>query len=217
LDAYSEGGFFFDAGSSGDSACPPDPAPAPTVASTGTVTFEVTNTSTADRYIIAQGQSCDPFDISGQQLSVPPPCICECTLLSGASFTLTTVSAGKSTALSWDGRHVVPNTTYVDCSAYGNPGVCATVAGGSAQPGAPGPLAVSIAYATQVTPGNASGCAATVGGFKCTGSAARTWAATPMSSTRCAAGALRGLTLQIVTQTFTLPASGDTVVPVSIP
>jgi hypothetical protein len=194
-----------DAAADGDSSCPSDPPPPPTEPSVGTVTFVVTNASTADRYVVTQGQLCDPFTIAGEQTSVPFSCMCECAVPQ-PSFTLTSVSAGQTITLTWDGRHLVPYTTHFDCGAYGYPGVCSPIARGSPQPVPPGPLSVSIAYATQVTPDSASRCGATTGGFMCTST----------SDPQCGMGG-GDPSIQFVTQSFTLPASGGVTVQVSIP
>ena len=135
--------------------------------------------------------------------------MCECTVPQ-PSFTLTAVSAGQTTTLTWDGRHLVPYTTHFDCGAYGYPGLCSPIASGSPQPVSAGPLTVSIAYAIQVTPDSASRFGATTGGFVCTPTSGTG------SSPQCGMGG-GDPSIQFVTQNFTLPASGGVTVQVSIP
>jgi hypothetical protein len=203
-----------EAGGDSGQPCPSDPAPPPTVASVGAVTFVVTNASTADRYVVTQGQGCDAFVIGGEQLSLPFQCGCECAPPQ-PSFTMTTVAAGQSVKLTWDGRHLVTYTTHMTCCPNGSPAscnfpvTCATSTGGSAQPVPAGPLVVSIAYATQV-PTNAFpvSCTPTTGAFQC-----RVMSG-PGPSQQCGVGAPGG---GLAMQTFTLPASGGVTVPVSIP
>jgi hypothetical protein len=192
-----------------DTGCPPDPFHPSTTASVGTVTFVVTNTSGADRYVVTQGQSCDPLAIAGEAVSLPHTCICDCTNPAVPSFTLTPVSAGHSTAVTWDGRHLVPWMAYVSCSGLGGlPPTCAFVPSGALQPIPASPQTVSIAYATQVTPGAASGCQVVAGGFVCSKAT---------TDTQCGTGAGDAPALQLVTQSFIVPASGDSTVQVSIP
>ena len=89
-----------------------------------------TNHSAAARCVVTNGRLCDPFAVDGQQLSVPFSCVCECAV-PFASFTLTTVAAGQSVTLAWDGRHIVQYTTYVDCRTRGYSQRCATVDNGA--------------------------------------------------------------------------------------
>jgi hypothetical protein len=205
-----------DAGGDGGQPCPSDPAP-PTLASAGTVTFVVTNSSAADRYVVTQGQGCDAFAIGGQSLSLPFQCGCECAVPQ-TGFTLTTVAAGQTVTLTWDGRHVVAYTTQVECGPSGTapppyvPPRCAMVTGGSAQPVPAGPLAVSIAYATQVpTSASLISCTSTSGGFQCRVMSSQG------TNQQCGMGAYGLPMIQYAMQSFTLPASGGVTVPVSIP
>jgi hypothetical protein len=64
LDGTSTEAEALDAKADGDSSCPSDPPP-PTVSSVGIVTFVVTNAGATDRYVVTQGQLCDPFTIDG--------------------------------------------------------------------------------------------------------------------------------------------------------
>jgi hypothetical protein len=195
------------------SSCPASATPPAIAGSTGTVVFVVTNHAAAARYVITNGESCDPFAVDGQQLSVPFSCVCECAV-PRTSFTLTTVAAGQSVTLTWDGRHIVPYTTYVDCRTYGYSQGCATVANGSAQPTGAGARTVSVGYATQVPTSNAvAGCTSAPSGFQCTAMSGST-------NAQCGSGFVAGPagpSIQLATQAFELPASGDVTVQVSIP
>jgi hypothetical protein len=194
-----------DAGS--DTACPSTAAPAD-VPPTSTVDFVLTNTSNADRYVAVNGMLCNAYDVQGVSWPDTFSCPCECPQpRTFASFNR--IGPGMTWPLHWDGRGAVRYTTYVDCSAQGWPGAgCQATQGAAMQPVAPGSYVAEFVVLDALPTLRGGACQGLSDVFQCDMGGA--------PSGLCD-GKNNGVATSVVTQAFTLRASGQTTVQVAVP
>jgi hypothetical protein len=184
----------------GDACQGQTPADGPAVAQ---VTFYLTNTSGADRYVVTDGHLCDPYSISDVVVSGDYFQANECGegVNPQKSATLTHLAPGAHTSLTWDGRTAVQAQTYTkSCGSTCQPWEVAAFL-----PVSSGTYTASFAV-TSAVPARCNAAGDTV---QCDdiGQGVFVMACDPGG----------GASPATVSQTFDLPASGSTTVPVSIP
>jgi hypothetical protein len=194
-----------------DAACP-TPVVVPSQPSTGTVSFVLTNASTADRYVVDFGQLCDAFAIAGAARSAPWSCGCECPMPQ-VQMSFAHLAPGASVTLPWDGRAVSAYyDTYQDCSLFGHGGPpCATIQNAAMSPVSVGSHQATFAVAQQPPSSSSSQCLTTSTGFQCT---LPSTGGAPAPGICDATSA--GVAVTFVQQSFAVPATGNTTVNVSI-
>jgi hypothetical protein len=149
---------------SGDASVVPDAAttcaPGPDTASRQSVAVVVTNDATADRYLVTEGNWCDPYAFSFSQeaplaLNIGFQCLCECPNPGPARpGALHRLAPGESFTLTWDARSLVTCSQSVDCATLGWPGLgSAPEVKGTKSPVAEGSYWVSVAALTAVPAG----------------------------------------------------------------
>jgi hypothetical protein len=208
FDAF-EGSDALDAGMGPE--CPPnDPAPT-TVASTTTVSFVLTNTSSSDRWVLTQSTDCERFSIDGLVTALPPQSGCGTTSYPDEVVLFRTLAPGDSTTFDWDGRALVLYTTYQDC---GPPfPACFATSNGAAQPVAASQYAAEFLVSSGLQTGSGTACtqAGPGGDVNCQLSS-RGPGPFPQHGGQCTWS-----NASLLRQAFTLPASGTATVNVSIP
>jgi hypothetical protein len=190
-------------------ACAPANAP-----SSQNVEIVVTNSGTADRYLVTAGTWCDPYSISSSQkaalfLNLGFQCVCECPNPGAPGpSTLHRLAPGESFSLTWDARALTTCTESIDCATMGWPGLgTAHELIGGKTPALPGLYWVSVGALTALPHGCAGdgttfGCQANVGGNPSgtTPSAIQTSCPAEVSASA----------------SFTLPTSGDVSVAIAL-
>jgi len=170
------------------------------------VTFAITNNATSDRWVVMRGMFCTTFSIGGLQLQTGFVCGCECPNPGSARVdAYKRIAPGATYELTWDARALVTYEEALDCSMWG-PGAAQKVTRGVLQPVKAGSYTATIALEETVptkcsVSGDEATCPWSYGGF--TGSVPGQIAA------RCES-------TKSADKTFTLPASGDIVVPISL-
>jgi hypothetical protein len=177
-----------------------------------TVHVTVENDSAGDRWLITQGEYCDPFSVSNLTLSLGYVCGCECAAPppAGAKYYVH-LASGQSTSFDWDARALDDCTMTIDCSAQGwtqTPPV--TIPAGQPRPVPAGAYAVTVAYERSAP--SMPGCVQlTNGDYQCYPPAPRSAGSPPATSPAsiCPSGAT-------VHAPFSVPPSGAVSVTVSI-
>jgi hypothetical protein len=145
-----------DGGSGGDGGCfgsCSDAAPPSDIPSRQTVTFELSNQTGADRFVVTQGWYCDDFGIASGPGGAALPlelgfqCLCECPNPGPVQATAYhRVAPGASYRLTWDARSLVTWSELYDCATHGWPGVPPqNEVFGAHQPVGAGPYRVTFA------------------------------------------------------------------------
>lgn len=103
-----------------------DVAPPPAeIPSKQTVTFNITNATTSDQYVVTDGWYCTPFGIDKVSdggvaslfLQTGFPCPCECPAVGPpVPLTFRRIGPGESFSMTWDARDLVTYTEAYDCS-----------------------------------------------------------------------------------------------------
>ena len=209
-----------DADAAGDASIVSDGAttcsPGPETASRQSVAVVVTNNATADRYLVTAGNWCDPYSFSFSQqaplaLNLGFQCLCECPNPGPARpGGLHRLAPGESFTLTWDARSLTTCSQSVDCATMGWPGLgSAPEVKGAKSPVAEGSYWVSVAALTAVP----AGCFGDGTTFSCTMTGSGPGSPSgnlPSAVQTMCPGDVGGSAV------FTLPATGDTSVAVSI-
>jgi hypothetical protein len=124
------------------------------LASQQSVTIDVNNVSSGDRWLITQGQYCLPLDVGGLPLklgyralcgSPPPPPV--------FALYYTRVAPGATVTLGWDGLALITCSRPIDCEARGVPdGGVQRALDGVYQPVAGGNYVATVAYESSPPP-----------------------------------------------------------------
>lgn len=172
-------------------------------ASTQTVTFEVSNTSTSALYVLTEGAWCDAFDV-GVPRNLGFQCGCECPPPpTPFGRTYRRVEAGGAYAFTWDARSLATLAYDTPCGPV-HLGDTAPLVGGALHPVAPGSYSIDVAYETSIPANcNVNGDELFCDSFE------------PAQETPPPVAELCPAT-QTVGVPFTLPATGDITVPVII-
>lgn len=119
-------------GGSGSSGAGGTSAGAPQdIASTQTVTLELTNVSNEDRFVVTQGMYCTHFGIAAEHsgsystlaLQMGFQCLCECANPGQPHATdYRRIAPGESWSTTWDARKLVTYSEDYDCAEHGWPG-----------------------------------------------------------------------------------------------
>jgi hypothetical protein len=207
LDA-NEDGDALDAGMGPE--CPPDDPIPPSEASTSTVSFVLTNTSSSDRWVLTQSTDCETFSIDGVVTSLAPWSGCG-TTYPDERVLFQRLAPGASTSLVWDGRGLVLYTTYRSCGP--SFAVCYGASNGAAQPLSPGQYAAEFLVSSGLQTGSGTPCIAdgSSGDVSCT-IASRGPGGSPQHGGQCTWS-----DTSLLRQSFTLPPSGTVTVNVGVP
>jgi hypothetical protein len=131
-------------GGGGGQACPPRP-PAPNdIPSNAYVTFQLTNDSLAERFILTQSIGCDPFRVDGVPHTLGFNCGCQCSPPEEV-MTFLRLAPGESATLGWDARQLVTAQVCVWGAGWGcAPGQTTMITVGALQPVASGSYTASF-------------------------------------------------------------------------
>ncbi|MFH1808037.1 MAG: hypothetical protein ABIJ09_04790, partial [Pseudomonadota bacterium] len=150
-----------DAGDDPDATkgCPNADPVVQALASTSSVTFEVTNQGANTVYLVTSGWFCDAYAITTTSGSALPQqvgfnCGCECPNPGAPEASgFVTLEPGQSHSVTWDARRLVTYNSPVDCAAQGWGDFCADAVAGARQPVAQGPYAARFGYVEAIPEG----------------------------------------------------------------
>lgn len=168
------------------------------------VTFQIVNGSSEDRYLVTNGTYCSPYGVKRagdpDNLPMDPPynCFCECAPVSPHPTGYRRLAPAGTFDLVWDARALNTCHSQMACDEYGFK-FCAPITLFGAQPLAPGDYAVTIGADAQPHE-------------DCSATGPDTYECNPytnLDKSGPACGAILKTTVDL-----TLPPSGDVVVPV---
>jgi len=177
------------------------------LASARTVTFAITNKSSADRWLVLRGAFCTPFSVEGLDLELGWQCGCECPNPGSPRVeSYRRVPAGATYELVWDARRLLTCEESLDCSSWGPTAMPVKMTRGMHQPAPSGTYSAAISFEESVP----TKCSVSGDDASCPWSYGGGTSALPRAiASRCES-------TKTATVSFTLPASGNVVVPVTI-
>lgn len=199
-------------GTNNGATCTPDDAGGP-MASTQTVRFQLTNTSSVVAFVASEGSWCAPFEVragAGGRLPLSFNGWPECEGPQAPPGSVTQwleIAPARTATLTWDARRLVPSHYCVDCGARGWSGLgVSEVATGTPVPAPAGSYTALLGVARAID-------------SACTLQSPGVWWC-PADGFGQGQGAYGDApTCEVEAQvdvTFSLPASGDLTVPVSL-
>jgi hypothetical protein len=181
------------------------------VPSTQTVTLEIANASTNDRWVVTQGQYCLTFDIDQLTLALGYQVVCEGPAPPTPMATYYThLAPGATTTLTWDATALGLCQQSVDCAKRGWPGAgVQTYEVGVSMPVAPGSYTAAVAWEPSAP--SMPGCFAQANGdVRCNPNFGPPFGGASMIQQLCMA-------TNQAQASFTLPSTGDATVAIAIP
>jgi hypothetical protein len=189
--------------------CTPGDPPAPVIASTAVITFQVSNSASADRFVLTQATECEAYSVEGETTLIPYQCGCQCGAVPPEQLYFTRLAPGASTTLPWDARALAMYYSYDNCRP--EKPYCSSITHGSLQPVPAASYVVDFASAASVPSGNGTNCTVVNGGdVSCIINAQI------QLGGQCNPNNI-GLQITTVSQSFAVPASGTVTVEVDVP